>query len=134
MLQPITILIADDNHYIRKSLANILDYEPQFQIVGIAETGEQAIFLAAKLEPDILLLDINMKPLSGFAAIQPILENNPTIKIIGLSLHHEKAYSRTLFKLGAHGYMAKSESIDAMLNCMREVAAGNICIAHNKAA
>lgn len=124
MTRQITVLIADDNHHMRESLRVLLSPEKEMTIIAEAKNGEEAILLAAELEPDIILMDINMSPVNGFEATRKILKQFPSIKIIGLSLHKEAAYCRNLMRLGAKGYVTKSSPYEEIIIAVKEVAAG----------
>ncbi len=124
MAKQITVLIADDNFHMRESLRILLSPLENMTIAGEATNGEEAILLAAELQPDIILMDINMSPVNGFEATRKILKQFPAIKIIGLSLHSEPAYCRNLMRLGARGYVTKSSPYEEIIIAIREVAAG----------
>jgi len=124
MPKPISVLIADDNHHIRESLHVLLGPLENITLVGEACNGEEAIVLAAELNPDIILMDINMSPVNGFEATRKILKQNPAIKIIGLSLHVEAPYCRNMLRLGARGYVTKSSPYTEIITAINEVAAG----------
>lgn len=131
MPKPITILIADDNFHIRESLQVLLEPQENMTLVGEAKNGEEAIALAAQLSPDIVLIDINMSPVNGFEATRKILKHNPSIRIIGLSLHREISYCRNMLRLGAKGYVTKSSPYHDIITAIEEVAAGGKYIDKN---
>lgn len=124
MARQITVLIADDNLLVRESLRTILSPLENIEIIGEAKNGEEAIALAAQLVPDIILMDINMSPVNGFEATRKILNQLPSIKIIGLSLHKEPSYCRNMMRLGAMGYVVKSSSYEEIIMAVETVAAG----------
>ncbi|MEO7922902.1 MAG: response regulator transcription factor [Chitinophagaceae bacterium] len=124
MPKPITVLIADDNVHIRESLRVLLGPIGNIDIIGEAKNGEEAIALATELEPDIILMDINMSPVNGFEATRKILKQHPAIRIIGLSLHSEASYCRNMLRLGASGYITKSSPYTEIITAITEVAAG----------
>jgi DNA-binding NarL/FixJ family response regulator len=124
MPKPISVLIADDNHHIRESLHVLLGPLENMVLVGDASNGEEAIAMAAELNPDIILMDINMSPVNGFEATRKILKQNPDVKIIGLSLHVEASYCRNMLRLGARGYVTKSSPYHEIISAINEVFAG----------
>jgi two-component system invasion response regulator UvrY len=124
MPKPITVLIADDNHHIRESLHVLLAPLENMKLIGEACNGEEAIVQAAELNPDIILMDINMSPVNGFEATRKILKQNPAIKIIGLSLHVEASYCRNMLRLGARGYVTKSSPYTEIITAINEVYEG----------
>jgi two-component system invasion response regulator UvrY len=131
MPKPITVLIADDNFHIRESLQILLEPLEHIDLVGQASNGEEAITLAARLQPDIILMDINMAPVNGFEATRKIIKQNPSVKIIGLSLHKEVSYCRNMLRLGARGYVTKSSPYRDIITAIVEVAAGGKYIDKN---
>ena len=131
MQKPITVIIADDNRHMRETLKVILTPLEHLKLVGVARNGEEAIQLATKINPDIVLLDINMSPVNGFEAAKKILKQNPAIKIIGLSLHKEASYCRNMIKIGAKGFVTKSSSFKNIIDAINEVAEGGKYIDKN---
>ena len=124
MSKPITILIADDNIYMRETLRFIINRETNFQLVGEATSGHEAISMAKTLSPDIILIDINMAPVNGFEATRKIIKQSPTSKIIGLSVHKQPSYARNILSLGASGYITKSSPHKEIIHAINTVAGG----------
>jgi DNA-binding NarL/FixJ family response regulator len=124
MDKAITILIADDNKYIRETIRFLLSRVDNFMLVGEAESGEEAISLAKKLSPDVILIDINMAPVNGFEATRKILKQSPLTKIIGLSVHKQPSYAKNILQLGAKGYVTKSSPHKEIINAIMEVSEG----------
>lgn len=124
MEKQITVLIADDNNFIRESIKILLSAIENCSLLAEAKNGEEAIRLAAEFSPDIIIMDINMSPVNGFEATRKILKQNPGIKIIGLSLHKESSYCKNLMRLGAKGYLVKSAPHTEIITAIKEIAAG----------
>ena len=124
MKKAITILIADDNHFLRESLRFLIRYEENLKLVGEAVSGMEAISLARELTPDVVLMDINMSPVNGFEATRKILKHNPSAKIIGLSAHNQPSYAKNILQLGAKGYLTKSSTHKEIIRAINEVANG----------
>ena len=120
----ITILIADDNKYIRETIRFLLSRIDNFKLVGEAESGEEAIYLAKELSPDVILIDINMAPVNGFEATRKILKQSPLTKIIGLSVHKQLSYAKNILQLGAKGYVTKSSPHKEIITAIMEVSEG----------
>ncbi len=131
MERQITVVIADDNNFFRESLRILLSGLDAVTIVGEAQNGEEAIALATKLLPGVILMDINMSPINGFEATRKILKHNPAIRIIGLSMHTEPSYCKNLLRLGARGYITKSAPHNEIIDAIMEVAAGGKYIDKN---
>lgn len=104
---PIRILIADDHALVRQGFRRLLEDHPRLQVVGEAGTGLEAIELAQKLHPDLLLLDIAMPELSGLEAAEKIGRLEPRIKLIILSMYSDEAYVRQALRLGVKGFLLK---------------------------
>jgi len=124
MDKAITILIADDNKYIRETIRFLISRFDHLSLVGEAESGEEAILLAKKLRPDVILLDINMAPINGFEATRKILKQNPSTKIIGLSVHKQPSYAKNILQLGAKGYVTKSSPHKEIIQAIIQVSEG----------
>lgn len=129
MEKQITILIADDNNLMRRTLKALVSEMKNAIVAGEATNGEEAIALANKLFPDVILMDINMSPVNGFEATRKILQQNPTAKIIGLSLHTQISYAKNMLRLGAKGYITKSASHQEIIEAIETVATGKKFIA-----
>jgi two-component system, NarL family, response regulator NreC len=104
----IKVLIVDDHILIRKGLVLLLESYNNIQIIGEAGTGEEAILLAARNNPDVILMDISMpNGLDGFIAAEEILKLNQNVKIILLSMHDEEVYIQKAIEMNVHGYILK---------------------------
>ena len=101
MEKQITILIAEDNAFMRESLRSVISVIETARLIGEAENGEEAIKLAKEYSPEIILMDINMSPVNGFEATRKIIKDNPGVKIIGLSDNIKIFPIKNLLKLGA---------------------------------
>jgi len=124
MEKQIAILIADDNNLMRRTLSVLISGMKNAVLAGEATNGEEAIALAAKLLPDIILMDIDMSPVNGFEATRKILIQNPAAKIIGISLHKHPSYTKNMLKMGAKGYITKTASHHEIIDAINTVAAG----------
>jgi DNA-binding NarL/FixJ family response regulator len=124
-MEKITILIADDHMLIRDTWSSILNSDPRFQVISRCSNGEEAIKESQKLRPKVVLIDINMTPVSGIEATQQIRKFSPASKIIGVSMHSQPAYVKKLLKLGAHGYVTKNSPQQEMFEAIEEVMKGN---------
>ena len=124
-MEKITIIIADDHKLIRETWSHILNTDDRFQVVGECSNGEEAVEMAKKLRPRILLMDINMSPLNGIEATQLVRKFAPATKVIGVSMHSQPAYVKKMLKIGASGYVTKNSPKDEMLAAIVEVDKGN---------
>ena len=110
MSASIRILIADDHGIVRQGLRSVLSRDPYFEIVGEAATGLEAVALAGKLTPDVLIIDIGMPELNGIDAAAQIQKSNPEIRIIVLSMHSDETYVLRALNAGAKGYLLKDSA------------------------
>ena len=121
----IRILLADDHTIVRQGLKLILGSQADFEVTGEAANGREVVDLAGKLKPDIVLLDVAMPELNGIEATRLMLQANPRIRILVLSMHKEATYVREILKAGARGYLLKDVIDTELLNAVRSVARGD---------
>lgn len=124
MNKPIRVLIVDDHPIVRKGLRTLLDHEADFQCVGEASNGEEAIELAMRLQPDITLMDLVMSPVDGVQAIQRIKNQRPSACILVLTTFADDDKVFPAIKAGASGYILKDIPPEELLQAMQDVAAG----------
>ncbi|GGJ63093.1 response regulator [Deinococcus aquiradiocola] len=122
--QPIRLLLVDDHPVVRKGTRDLLDSEPDFQVVGEASNGEEAIAGARDLSPDVILMDVSMPGMNGIEATRRIKANRPQQNILVLTSYDDDAYVFALLEAGAAGYLLKNASEDELLGAVRAVAAG----------
>jgi DNA-binding NarL/FixJ family response regulator len=127
-MEKITILLADDHKLILETWKYMLDIDGRFNVVGIANSGAQAVELATSLKPKVVLLDINMREMDGFEATKLIRKCAPGTKIIGVSMHSMPAYAKKMIKLGASGYVTKNSSRQELVQTIVEVCEGKTYI------
>jgi DNA-binding NarL/FixJ family response regulator len=121
----ITVLLADDNRVVRKEFKKILDLEDDLAVVGEAKNGRQAVALAKKLRPSLILMDVAMPLLNGFQATREILLAAPATKVLMLSAHNDEEYVLEAANAGAMGYLLKHTCADSVCHAIREVQNGN---------
>lgn len=129
-MQKITILLVDDHKLIRDSWSFILNSDPRFIVVGETSSGQQAVEIAEEKKPNIILMDVNMTPVSGFDATRQISTISPQSRIIAVSMHTMPAYAKRMMKLGARGYVTKNSSKEEMFAAIVEVNRGRKYICH----
>jgi DNA-binding NarL/FixJ family response regulator len=118
------ILIADDHGVVRQGLSHLISSQEDMEVVGEAEDGLMVTQLAEELSPDVILMDISMPNLNGVEATHLILEKNPSIRVIALSVHFDKRFVNEMLKAGASGYVLKSSLFEEVLRALRTVEAG----------
>ncbi len=118
------VLIADDHAIVRQGLKALIEKEPDMEVVGEAENGEQAIEIARDLAPDIIVMDMTMPQLNGIEATKFILRENADIRVIALSMHSNRQIVKEALKAGAMAYVLKSCLFDELSRALQAVMAG----------
>jgi DNA-binding NarL/FixJ family response regulator len=117
-----TILIVDDHPLFRKGMRSLLESLPDFEVVGEAASGQEAIQLAGDLQPDIVLMDLQMPGGSGLEAIRAITSESPNIHILVITLFEDDDSVFAALRAGARGYLLKDSDEDEMVRAIRAVA------------
>jgi DNA-binding NarL/FixJ family response regulator len=121
----ITVLLADDHTVVRQGLRALLVVEGDIEIVGEADTGRQAVQLAKKLMPDVIVMDIAMPLLNGLEATRQITKQVPASRVLILSSYSDDEYVQQLTEAGAAGYLVKQTAANDLLKAIREAHKGN---------
>jgi len=124
----IRIMLVDDHALLRKGLANLLRAEPDFDVVGEAGDGLEAIAMALDLRPDIILMDVRMPRINGLEATPRILETLPAVKIVMLTVTEDEDAVFGAVKSGAQGYLLKTIEPQALFNLLRGVLRGEAAL------
>lgn len=122
--QKTRVLIADDHALFRYGLKAMLRSEQDFEVAGEAETGEEAVKLAAELKPHVVLMDIQMPGINGIEATRRILESNPDIGVVVVTMFGEDDSVFAAMRAGARGYVLKGADADEVVKVLRAVADG----------
>ena len=123
-MEAIRVLIADDHAPFREGLRALLLAAPDCEVVGEAATGDDAIGLAAQLQPDVILMDINMPGLNGIEATRRILHTSPHISILVLTMFDDDDSVFAALRAGARGYLLKGALKAEILRAIRGVSSG----------
>jgi len=113
------VLLADDHDIVRHGLISVLDEEHGIEIVGPASNGREAVELACRLEPDVVVMDVSMPVMTGEEAPRRIKQHRPQTRIIALSMHDEAQIRRRMRQAGATAYLLKTAPSEELLAAIR---------------
>ena len=122
-MQPIRVLIADDHAVFRYGLRARLGIEPGMQVVGEAASGQEAIDMAARLAPDVIVMDVQMPGVQGIEATRRIRSHNPQARVLILTQFDNEAALAAL-RAGARGYLLKDEEVETIVEAVRAISRG----------
>jgi DNA-binding NarL/FixJ family response regulator len=123
-VETLRIVLAEDHTILREGLRALLSADPNFEIIGEAQNGREAVRCVEKMEPDLLLMDLSMPRMSGMDAIREIKKRYPEIKIIALTVHKTEEYLLTTLKAGADGYVLKDATHEELVMAIKNVMGG----------
>jgi NarL family two-component system response regulator LiaR len=122
--RPIRVIIADDHMIVRTGIRHVLESQPGFEVVGEAATGSDAITLVAKLQPDVVVLDISMPGESGLHVVGRLRNGSPEPRVLILSMHDNAEYVLESVRAGADGYLLKDTAATELRSAIRTVCRG----------
>lgn len=124
----ITVFLADDHTLVRQGIRTLLSLSKEFEVVGEASDGEQALRMIARLRPQVALVDVRMPKLSGLDVLQAIRQRSLDVGVILLTTFDEDAVVMKAVRLGARGFLLKDVTLDQLGDAVRRVAAGGSLI------
>jgi two-component system response regulator NreC len=124
----IRVLLADDHAILRKGLRDLIDAEPDMEVIGEATDGEQAFKMARQLLPDLVVMDISMPDISGMEALPIIKKSLPECSVLMFTVHEDEGLLKKAIQAGASGYVVKRAAETELVNAIRTVMQGNIYI------
>lgn len=122
----IKLVLADDHAVVRSGLRMLLQAQPDIEIVGEAETGAQALAQVRRLQPDIILMDIQMPGMNGIEATRQIKEAYAETAVLVLTMHEDDQYFFKMLQAGAAGYLPKRAAPDELVHAIRTVSRGEV--------
>lgn len=128
MTEPITVLIVDDHAVVRQGVRFYLDAQEDIAVVGEAESGEEAVRLAADVVPDVVLMDLVMSGMGGVAATRCIREASPRSRIVVLTSYHDDVHVFPAIKAGALSYLLKDVKPDELAEAVRAAARNEVVL------
>jgi two-component system, NarL family, response regulator NreC len=124
-IEPIRILIADDHRLFREALRGLLERDRECEVVGEAASGEQAVAIAARIRPHVVLLDVGMPGMGGLNAAHRLAKEAPTCKVVVLSQYDDEEYViEALVDAGAAGYLVKTDAAAELMTALHAIVAG----------
>ena len=123
---PITVILVDDHAVVRAGLKAVLGSAKDIQVIGEGSTGKDAISLASRLDPDVIVMDLSMGEMDGTAATKELVAKQTRGKILILTMHAEDSYLVPLLEAGASGYLVKSAADRELIDAVRAVAHGDV--------
>jgi two-component system response regulator NreC len=120
-MKKLRLLLADDHSVMRSGLRALLERQQNLEVVGETENGREAVQLAEKLKPDVVVMDVGMPLLNGIEATKAILKEQPNTVVIILSMHADETYVMRALKAGARGYLLKDSAAGDLLNAIQAV-------------
>lgn len=120
----LSVLLVDDHALVRKGFRRMLEDEPGISVVGEAGDGHEAVEAAKTLNPQVVVMDFALPSMNGAVAARRMLETNPRLGVLILSMHAEPGYVRTCMESGARGYLLKNAMDLELVSAVRRVAAG----------
>lgn len=128
MANKLKVMLVDDHALVRRGFRRMLEDEPSFQVVGEASDGLEAVESAAKLQPDVIVMDCALPQINGIEAARRILANRPQIAILMLSMHSEDTLVRQALEAGAKGYVLKNAMDLDLVSAIKKVADGKMML------
>jgi len=116
-----TVVIVDDHEILRAGLKSLLDAESDIEVIGEAETGEDAIRIVTELEPDVVIMDVAMPDMNGIEATRIITERHENARILALSMHADRRFISEMIDAGASGYLLKECAMDELAFALRSI-------------
>ena len=120
----ISVLVVDDHELVRTGICRMLEDNPEIDVVGQAESGEEAILLSRQLQPEVVLLDVNMPGIGGVETTRRLLQSVPNTHVLAVSGLSEEPYPSLLLKAGAKGYITKGAPMTEMVRAIKKVTQG----------
>jgi DNA-binding NarL/FixJ family response regulator len=123
-LETLRILVAEDHPLFRKGMISLLTSVPEFEVVGEAATGEEAVARASELQPDVVLMDLQMPEVNGIEATRRILQQSPSVRVLVVTLFEDDDSVFMALRAGARGYVLKDADEEEMVLAIRAVGRG----------
>jgi DNA-binding NarL/FixJ family response regulator len=123
-MDQIRVVLADDHSFVRKGIRQILGKAPDIEVIGEAENGAEALSLVELLDPDVLLLDVEMPVMNGIQVARQLKEISLPVRVLVISAHDDRQYILEMLDCGVAGYLTKEEVPQNLVRAVREIAKG----------
>jgi DNA-binding NarL/FixJ family response regulator len=124
-MEPLTVLIADDHQFFRDGVRALLNTQPDMECVGEAATGEEVVRLSTELQPDVVLMDVQMPGISGVEATRQIVSSSPQIRVLVVTMFEDDHLVFSAMRAGARGYLLKGTRHEDMVRAIRAAGSGD---------
>lgn len=127
-MKKLRVYLVDDHAVVREGLKRIIERDPGIEIIGEAESGREAVSAVPRLRPNVVVMDISMPDMNGARAARALLQKNPGLAVLVLTVHEDRSYLRELMSAGASGYLLKQTAGEEVVLAIRTVAQGQFYI------
>ena len=124
----IRVVLADDHSVVRAGLKAVLKAARDIEVVGEASTGREAVVLAGRLKPDVIVMDLSMPDMDGISSTRAIIAAGVGSRVLALTMHSEEDYLVPAMSAGAMGYLVKTDADRELVNAVRAIAAGDVYV------
>jgi DNA-binding NarL/FixJ family response regulator len=124
-MEPLTVVIADDHQFFRDGVRALLDAQPGMECIGEAATGEEAVRLSTEVQPDVVLMDVQMPGMSGVEATRQIVSSSPQIRVLVVTMFEDDHLVFAAMRAGARGYLLKGARHEDMVRAILAVGSGD---------
>jgi DNA-binding NarL/FixJ family response regulator len=129
----VRVLLVDDHAVVREGYRRLLERTPEIEVVAEAATGEDAYRAFCDLNPDVVVMDINLPGMSGIEAARRMLAREPDARILVFSMHEDALFGSRALQAGARGYVTKASAPEVLVEAVKAVSAGRLYISHDMA-
>jgi two-component system invasion response regulator UvrY len=133
MGQAVRVLLVDDHAVVREGYRRLLERTPEIEVVAEAATGEDAYRVFCELNPDVVVMDINLPGMSGIEAARRMLAREPDARVLMFSMHEDALFGSRALQAGARGYVTKASAPEVLVEAVKAVSAGRLYISHDMA-
>jgi two-component system invasion response regulator UvrY len=126
--EKIRVMLVDDHAVVRVGFRMLLSLNPDIEVVGEAENGEQAYHRYPEIRPDVLIMDLSMPGMGGIETVRRLVARDPEARVLVLSAHEDTAHPKRVLKAGALGYLCKRSAPEELIDAVAAIAAGRIYV------